>query len=181
MTLQIKDKIGDHQAIKFSLQIEKEEAAEEKTNYNFRKANFDAMRADLDDEILERFIINSDAAQGFELLKNINLESCNRHIPKKYITINNGSTMMSISPSQDVREPMMQERGTTLMKPELNTSLLYPEWPHRQCVGLAFRSPARIAVCNTWSSGVTTLCRVGGTTSHWDLPCLTPLSVAGCG
>ena len=55
---------------------------------------------------------------------------------------------------------------------------LCPEWPHRQCVGLSFRrshdrgwlsavslvicSPARIAVCNTWSSGGTALCRMGG-------------------
>ena len=75
--------------------------------------------------------------------------------------------------------------------------LLYPEWPHRQCVGLAFRrshvrcslsaesivicSPACIAVCNTWSSGGTAMCRVGGATSQLDLPSLTPLSVAGCG
>ena len=74
---------------------------------------------------------------------------------------------------------------------------LYPEWPHRQCVGLTFRrshdrcslsaaslvicSPARIAVCNTWSSGGTALCRVGGATGQLDLPSLTPLSVAGCG
>ena len=36
-TLQIKDKIGDHQAIQFSLQTEK---ATEKTNYKFRMANF---------------------------------------------------------------------------------------------------------------------------------------------
>ena len=40
---------------------------------------------------------------------------------------------------------------------------------------------ARIAVCNTWSSGGTALCRVGGATSQLDLPCLTPLSVAGYG
>ena len=33
--LQIKDKIGDYQAIQFSLQIEKEETAIENTNYNF--------------------------------------------------------------------------------------------------------------------------------------------------
>ena len=32
--------------------------------------------------------------------------------------------MMSSSPSQDIREPMMKERGTTLTKPVLNTSLL---------------------------------------------------------
>ena len=91
VTLQIKDKIGDHQAIKFSLQIEKEETAIEKTNYNFRRANFEAMRADLDDKRLERLIVNSDAAQGFELLKNKIIESCRRYIPKKYITINNPS------------------------------------------------------------------------------------------
>ena len=59
VTLQIKEKIGDHQAIQFSLQIEKEETAIEKTNYNFRRANFEAMRADLDDERLERHIVNS--------------------------------------------------------------------------------------------------------------------------
>ena len=35
-----------------------------------------------------------------------------------------GSTMMSSSPSEDVREPMMKEKGTTLTKPVLNTSLL---------------------------------------------------------
>ena len=91
MTLQIKDKIGDHQAIQFLLQTEKEETAVEKTNYNFRRANFEAMRADLDDERHEHLIVNSDAAQGFELLKNKILESCRRHIPKKHITINNPS------------------------------------------------------------------------------------------
>ena len=73
--------------------------------------------------------------------------------------------------------------------------ITYPEWPHRQCIGLAFRSrtfaadsvqqvmwfAARIAVCNTWSSGGIALCRVGGATSQLDLPSLTPLSIAGCG
>ena len=39
VTLQIKDKNGDHQAIQFSLQIEKEETAIEKKNYNFRRTN----------------------------------------------------------------------------------------------------------------------------------------------
>ena len=123
VTLQIKDKIGDHQAIQFLLQLEKEETTVEKTNYNFRRANFETMRADLDDERLLRLIVNSDAAQGFKLLKNKILEYCRRHIPKKHIT-HHGSTMMSSSPSQDVREPIMKERGTKLTKPVLNTSLL---------------------------------------------------------
>ena len=48
-------------------------------------------------------------------------------------------------------------------------------------VSLVMCSPARIAVCNTWSSGGTALCRVGGATSQLDLPSLTPLSVASCG
>ena len=54
-------------------------------------ANFEAMRADPDDERLERLIVNSDAAQGFELLKNKILESFRRHIANKHITINNPS------------------------------------------------------------------------------------------
>ena len=91
VTLQIMDKIGDHQEIQFLLKTEKEETAVEKTNYNFRMANFEAMRADLDDERLQHLIVNSDAAQGFELHKNKILESCRRHIPKKHITINNPS------------------------------------------------------------------------------------------
>ena len=55
------------------------------------------------------------------------------------------------------------------------SKFLYPEWPHRQCVGLAFwsrtfsadsvqqvlRFAAHISVCNTWSSGDTALCRGG--------------------
>ena len=89
--MQIKDKIADHQAIQFLLQTQKEETAVDKTNYNFRRANFEAMLADFEDERLERLIVNSDAAQGFELLKNKILESCRRLIPKKHITINNPS------------------------------------------------------------------------------------------
>ena len=76
VTLQIKDKIGD-QAIQFSLQIEKEPAIE-KTNYNFRMANFELMCADLDDDRHEYLIVVkiSDAkkkdffAPCFFLLKN---------------------------------------------------------------------------------------------------------------
>ena len=75
---------------------------------------------------LERLIVNSDAAQGFRLFKNKTLESCRRHIPRNTLLsiTHHGSTMMSSSPSQDVREPMIKERGTTLTKPVLNTSLL---------------------------------------------------------
>ena len=91
LLLQINDKIRDHQAIQFLLQTEKEVTDVEKTNYNCRKANFEAIRDDLDDERLERLIDNSDGAQGYQLLKNKILESCRRHIQKKHITINNPS------------------------------------------------------------------------------------------
>ena len=47
------------------------------------------MRAFLDDERLEQFIVNSDAVQGFALLENKILESCRGHILKKHFTINN--------------------------------------------------------------------------------------------
>ena len=59
VTLQNKEKIGDHQAIQFSLQTEKEETAVEKTNYNFRMANFEAIRADLHDVGLQHLIVNT--------------------------------------------------------------------------------------------------------------------------
>ena len=63
-----------------------------------------------------------------------------------------------------------------LISTYLNDIILYPEWPHRQCVGLAFRwSRVRVPVgaaslvilwpalapCNMWSSGSTALCRLG--------------------
>ena len=125
MTLQIKDKIGDHQAIQFLLQTEEEETATEKTNYYFRRTNFEAMQADLDDKRLECLIVNSDATQGFELLKNKILESCRRHNPKKHITINNPSWINNdVKQSIARRQRAYDERGTTLMKPVLNTSLL---------------------------------------------------------
>ena len=41
-------------------------------------------------------------------------------------------------------------------------------------------SPPRIAVCNTWSSEGSALCRMGGVTSQLDLS-LMPLLIAGCG
>ena len=53
--------------------------------------------------------------------------------------------------------------------------------PLAQCSKSCDLQPARIAVCNTWSSGGTALCRVGGATSQLNLPSLTPLSVADCG
>ena len=90
--------------------------AVENTNYNFRRANFDAMRADHDDERLERLIVNSDAAQGFELLKNKILESCRRHIPKKHITINNPSWM-----NNDVKQSIARRQRAYDEKKRNNT------------------------------------------------------------
>ena len=85
----------------------------------------EAMCADLD-ERLERLVVNSDAAQGFELsrTKSLNLIIDISTRNTLLSITHHGSTMMSSSPSQDVREPMMKEKGTTLTKPVLNTSLL---------------------------------------------------------
>ena len=74
-------------------------------------------------------------------------------------------------------------------------SNLYPEWPQRKCVGLAYswtrvRAPvaaASLAICIPHlqstirrAQGILPM-RVGGVTSQLDLESLTPLSVAGCG
>ena len=44
VNLKTKNKIGDHQAIQFSIKAVKGNMAPGKINYNFRRANFNAMR-----------------------------------------------------------------------------------------------------------------------------------------
>ena len=121
--------------------------------------------------------------------------SCTLQYCAVYSTVKYSTLLCSILPYCAVFYLTVQY--STLLCSTLQYCVLYPDWPHRQCVGLAFRrshdrgslsavrfvicSPARIAVCNTWSSGGTALCRVGGATSQLDLSSLTPLSVAGCG
>ena len=46
--LQIIDKILDHQAIQYSIKTEKKNMDTEKSTYNFRRANFDTMKTELD-------------------------------------------------------------------------------------------------------------------------------------
>ena len=126
VTLQIKDKIGDHHAIQFLLQTEKEETEVEKTNYNLegqilKQSWLILMLRDLNASLSIVMLhrdLSSSRTKSLNLVGDISqrntLPSITRH----------GSTMMSSSPSQDVIEPMMKEIGTTLMKPVLNTSLL---------------------------------------------------------
>ena len=73
--------------------------------------------------------------------------------------------------------------------------VIYPEWPHRQCVGLAFLrshvcisvSAVSLVICSPHCTvqyvelSGTALCRVLGATNQLDLPSMTPLSVADCG
>ena len=54
VNLKITDKIGDHQAITFSIKTEKGNIALEKNNYNFRTANFNAMQTKLDYQTFEQ-------------------------------------------------------------------------------------------------------------------------------
>ena len=108
---------------------------------------------------------------------------CLSNIPAKYLSwLRTNYLPMLMTPHY--RQLSASKHTDLLLLPPL-TGTLYPEWPHRQRVGLVFRRshdrPARIAVCNTWSSGDTALCRVGGATSQLDLSSLTPLSAAGCG
>ena len=50
-----------------------------------------------------------------------------------------------------------------------------------QCSKSCDLQPSPHCTVQTWSSGGTVLCRVGGATSQLDLPSLTPLYVADCG
>ena len=91
VNLKIRDKIGDNQAITFSIKIKKGNTASEKNNYNFRRANFDAMRTELDYHTFEQPIVRNNAELGFEIFNNIVNDASRRHIPKRRATINNPS------------------------------------------------------------------------------------------
>ena len=91
VNLKIIDKIGDHQAIQYSIKIEKLNMASEKINYNFRRANYDSMRTELDYQTFEQPIVRNNAKLGFEILKNRVNDASRRHIPIRRATINNPS------------------------------------------------------------------------------------------
>ena len=67
--VKIGNKIGDHQTVYFSIETEKESAALEKYNFNFRLANFDAIYDKL--IILERLIEGTDAASCSSITESI--------------------------------------------------------------------------------------------------------------
>ena len=65
----------------------------ETDNYNFRRANFDAMRTELDYHTFEQPYIRNNAELGLEILKSRVNDASRRHIPKRraMCTINNPS------------------------------------------------------------------------------------------
>ena len=83
VNLKITDKIGDHQAIIFSIKTKNGNIASGKHNYNFKRTNFDAMRTELDYQTLEQPIVRNNAELGFEILKNRVNDTSKRHIPKR--------------------------------------------------------------------------------------------------
>ena len=91
VNLKIIDKIEDHQAIQYVIKIEKENMASEKINYNFKRANFDAMRTELDYQTFEQPIVRNNEVLGFKILQNRVNEASRRHIPRRRATINNPS------------------------------------------------------------------------------------------
>ena len=88
------------QSIQFSLQIEKDETAEEKTNYNFRRANFDAMRADLDELLnVSSSIVMPHRDLNSSRIEYINLVGDTYPRNASSSITHHGSTMMSRSSS----------------------------------------------------------------------------------
>ena len=86
VNLKITDKIGDHQAIISSIKTEKGNIASEKNNYNFRTADFDAMRTELDYQTFEQPIIRNNAELGFKILKSRAEAKDRSHIRKTRVT-----------------------------------------------------------------------------------------------
>ena len=60
--------------------------ASQKNNYNFRRANFDTIRAELDYQIFEQPIVRNNAELGFDIVKNRVNDASRRHIPRRRAT-----------------------------------------------------------------------------------------------
>ena len=75
----------------FSIKTENGNIVLEKNNYNFRKANFNAMRSELNYQTFEQPIVINNAELGFGILKNRVNDASRRHVPKRRATINNPS------------------------------------------------------------------------------------------
>ena len=105
------------------MKTEKGNIASEKNNYNFRRANFDAMRTELDYQTFEQPIVRNNAELGFEILKNRVNDASRRHIPKRQATINNPSWINNDvkQAMEGGREPMKQKEGSTMKKLSCNS------------------------------------------------------------
>ena len=115
VNLKITDKIGDLQAITFSTKTEKGNIASEKNNYNFKRANFDAMRTELDYHTFEQPIVRNNAELGFEILKNRVNDASRRHIPKSRAIINNLSWI-----NDDVKQAIRRRQRAYETKLRIN-------------------------------------------------------------
>ena len=73
------------------MKAEMENIASVKKNYYFKRANFDAMRTEVDYHTFEQPIIRNNAELRFEILKSRVNDASRRHIPKRRATINNPS------------------------------------------------------------------------------------------
>ena len=78
---------------------------------NFRRANFDAMRTELDYHTFEQPIIRNNAELGFEILKSRVNDASRKHIEKRRATINNPSWI-----NNDVKQATQSEIFFTSMK-----------------------------------------------------------------
>ena len=124
VNLKITDKIGDHQAITFSIKTNEGNIASEKNIYNFKRANFDAMRTELDYQTFEQPIIRNNAELEFEIIKNRVNDESRRHIPKRRATINNLSWINNEDKQAIGRRQRTDETKRTINNEETSAELI---------------------------------------------------------
>jgi hypothetical protein len=98
----ILDKLGDHQMIEFEIKCLARTTEINRYNYDFRRANFDALCDEVDNHDFEELFENRNAEECFILLKNKILEASRTHIPQKKINMNrpswlNNAVLVAIS------------------------------------------------------------------------------------
>ena len=123
VNLKIIDKIGDHQAIQYSIKIEKGNNGIRKNNYNFRRANFDAMQIELDYQTFEQPIVRNNTELGFEILKNRVNDASRRHFPRRRATINHPSCI-----NNDVKQSIGRRQRAYEAKRMINSKETIAEY-----------------------------------------------------
>ena len=121
VNLNLIDKIGDHQAIQYSIKTENGNIASEK-NTTYEEKNSMQYGLNLIDQTFEQPIVKNNSELGFEINR-VNDASSRRHIPRRRATINNPSWV-----NNDVKQVIGRRQSAYEAKKMMNSEETIAEY-----------------------------------------------------